>query len=94
MSDQLTTEDWQDINRERKDHTQDRIDKELKATTKTCKALGVTITEFNPNSFRLTKEGKPTIDWYPKSRKVYNHGKQRWTNSVRVITSLIEVNFK
>lgn len=90
----MDTDDWAQERASWKAHREERIAKELEAAKKTCEGLGVEIKEFNPNSFRLTKPGYPTLDWYPKSRKIYNHGKKRWTNSVRVIASLIELNFK
>ena len=43
-------------------------------------ALGVEVNEFNPGSYRMTSETK-TIDYYPKSRKIYNHQSQQWSKA-------------
>ena len=45
---------------------------------KVCYDLGVEFFEFNPNSFRLTKQGFVTVDVYPKSLKTFNHDDRMW----------------
>lgn len=45
---------------------------------KVCYDLGVTLFEFNHNSFRLKKHGFVTLDVYPKSMKTFNHDDKMW----------------
>lgn len=40
------------------------------------------VVEFNPNSFRIKGEGF-TIDYYPKSQKVFNHSDKLWYTNIQ-----------
>lgn len=57
-----------------------------------CKLLGVHVREMNPNSFRLKKEGFITIDYYPKSNKVFFHDAKEWGETTDII-KLIKYQF-
>ena len=40
--------------------------------------LKLTVEEFNASSFRIT-DGVKTIDYYPKSNKMFSHQTKKWT---------------
>lgn len=53
-----------------------------------CYSLGVSVVEININSFRLYKNGFPTIDVYPKSLKTFNLEDKMWGEIANLETFL------
>jgi hypothetical protein len=43
-----------------------------------CKILNINYTEFSTNAFKLTKKNKPTINYYPKTSKIYLFKEKEW----------------
>lgn len=72
------SEEWDEYKRitseYRKVKNRERTDK-LK---KFAERFNITLNNFAENSFRLEKEGKPTIDYYPPSGKAYLHNTHKW----------------
>lgn len=57
-----------------------------------CTKHGVEVNEFNVGSFRLTKEGFRTIDYYPKKGTAFYHGIQEWVD-VNDVSSFVAFEF-
>lgn len=57
-----------------------------------CAKHGVSVNEFNVGSFRLTKEGFRTIDYYPKKSTAFYHGLQEWVD-VKGVAAFIAFEF-
>jgi len=61
-----------------------KTQKRIEARKKICGTLSVSINEFNTNSFRLKKQDYTTIDYYPKSNRVFFHDVKEWGEIVYV----------
>ncbi len=57
-----------------------------------CITNEVNCEQFNLGSFRLTKDGYHTIDYYPKSQKCFYHTSQTW-EQVKDITAFVKFQF-
>lgn len=82
--------DWQAWNRLYKEERDHKTKERTIKLWNVCKRLGVSFKELQQNSWRLTKEGKPTIDYYPPSGKAYLHSSKKWIK-VYSINYLIKV---
>jgi hypothetical protein len=49
-----------------------------------CIKLGVEYVEFNTNSYRLTKDGFVTVDYFPTSNRCFFHDVKEWGEVVDV----------
>lgn len=65
----------------------------IKTLLDTCNRLGVNVNCFAPKSYRLTKKGYGTIDFYPKKMRVFFHEDQVWEDATNIIRFL-EFEFK
>lgn len=50
------------------------------------------VVEFNTNSFRIKGDGF-TVDYYPKSEKLFNHADKVWHTGVKSALKFINKNF-
>jgi len=50
----------------------------LDKTVRELVELNLTVEEFNASSFRIT-DGVKTVDYYPKSNKMFSHQSKKWT---------------
>ena len=84
MSQQLTTDDWYELRLKWKAHADKRIASEVESAINMCMIRGIDMKEFNTNSFRFSREGNETVDWYPRSRRIFIHSKKKWSKHNRV----------
>ena len=58
-----------------------------------CIKAGVTYTEFNTCSYRLTKPKYDTVDYFPTSNRIFFHDVQEW-GEVTDVKNFIASQFK